>query len=46
MKPGTKWLIAIIGLLVLNAVAATVLIIEAHSHDRSTVLPSYKLEAR
>lgn len=46
MKPGTKWLIAIIGLLVINAIAAGVLLVEAHSHDQSTVLPSYKLEAR
>jgi hypothetical protein len=39
-------LIAIVGLLVINAAAAIVLIVQAHSHDRSTVVPSYKLEAR
>lgn len=46
MKPGTKWLFAIVGLLLINVVAAIVLIVVANGSDRSTVLPSYHLEAR
>ncbi|HVK86023.1 MAG TPA: hypothetical protein VM513_18005 [Kofleriaceae bacterium] len=46
MKPGTKWLIAIVGLLAINMIAAIILIIVANGDDRSTVLPAYHLEAK
>ncbi|NVB79860.1 MAG: hypothetical protein HOV81_15800 [Kofleriaceae bacterium] len=46
MKPGTKWLIAIIGLLAINMIAAIVLMVVANGSDQSRVLPSYKTEAR
>lgn len=46
MKPGTKWLIAIVGLLAVNMIAAVVLMIVATGGDQSRVLPSYKTEAR
>ncbi|MDX2086488.1 MAG: hypothetical protein SFX73_01505 [Kofleriaceae bacterium] len=46
MSAGTKWLLAIIGLLALNALAAIILIVVANSGEQSTVLPSYRIEAK
>lgn len=47
MKPGTKWILAIAGLLAINVIAAVVLVVVANQSDRSRVLPSYeKIEAR
>lgn len=46
MKPGTKWVIAIVALLAINALAAIILIVVSSNGARSTVLPSYRIEAR
>jgi hypothetical protein len=46
MKPGTKWLIAIVGLLAINVLAAVVLIVVANGSSHSRVLPSYGIEAK
>ncbi len=47
MKPGTKWILAIIALLAVNVIAAVVLVVVANSRDQSQVLPSYgTIEAR
>lgn len=46
MKPGTKWLLAIVGLLAINAIAAIILMVVANDGAKSTVLPSYRIEAR
>jgi hypothetical protein len=46
MKPGTKWLLAIGGLLAINLIAAVVLMVVANAGDQSRVLPSYNTEAR
>lgn len=46
MTAGTKWVLAIVGLLAVNVLAAAVLIIAAHSGGQSKVLPSYRTEAR
>ena len=41
MKPATKWILAIVGLLAINVIAAIVLVVVANGSDRSRVLPSY-----
>ena len=46
MTPGTKWLLAVVGLLAVNVVATVILIIAAHNGAQSKVLPSYQTEAR
>lgn len=46
MKPGTKWLIAIVGLLAANVLAAIILIVVANGNDHSQVLPSYGIETK
>jgi hypothetical protein len=46
MTAGTKWLLAIVGLLAANVLAAVILIIAAHSSGQSKVLPDYQTEAR
>jgi hypothetical protein len=46
MKPGSKWIIAIVGLLVANVLAGVILIIAANGSDHSQVLPSYGIEAK
>ena len=40
MTAGTKWLLAIVGLLAANVLAAVILIIAAHSGGQSKVLPA------
>ena len=46
MSAGTKWIIAIVGLLAVNVLAAVILIVVASSSDHSKVLPSYGIEAK
>ena len=46
MSAGTKWVIAIVGMLAVNVLAAVILIVAAHSGGHSKVLPSYSSEAR
>lgn len=46
MTAGTKWLLAIVGLLAANVLAAVILLIAAHSGGQSKVLPAYQSEAR
>ena len=46
MKPGTRWVIAIVALLAINALAAIILIVVSNDSARSTVLPSYRIEAK
>jgi hypothetical protein len=46
MTSGTKWVLAIVGLLAANILATVILIIAAHSGGQSKVLPSYQTEAR
>lgn len=46
MSAGTKWLIAIVGLLAINVLAAVILIVVANGSDHSQVLPSYRIEAK
>lgn len=46
MKPGTKWIVAIVGLLVANVLAAVILMVVANGSSHSKVLPSYGVEAK
>ncbi len=46
MTAGTKWLIAIVGLLAVNVLAAVILIVVANGSDHSRVLPTYGIEAK
>jgi hypothetical protein len=46
MKPGTKWIVAIVGLLLANVLAGVILIICANGSGHSQVLPSYGIEAK
>lgn len=46
MNAGTRWIIAIVGLLAINVLAAVILIVFANSSDHSQVLPSYRVEAK
>ena len=46
MKPGTKWILAVVSLLAINVLAAVVLIVVANDSAHSQVLPSYKFEAK
>jgi hypothetical protein len=46
MSAGTKWIIAIVGLLAINVLAAVVLIVVANDSAHSRVLPSYGIEAK
>jgi len=46
MNAGTKWILAVVGLLLVNLIAATVLIVCANGGEHSKVLPSYGIEAR
>lgn len=46
MSAGTRWVIAIVGLLAVNVIAAVILMIVANSSGHSRVLPSYSSEAR
>jgi len=45
MSPGAKWIFGIVSLLVINTIAAVILIVVANSQGHSQVLPSYKFEA-
>ncbi len=42
MTAKTKWISAIVGLLVANLIAAVLLIVVANGQGRSQVLPGYK----
>jgi hypothetical protein len=46
MSAGTKWIIAIVGLLAVNVLAAVILIVVANGSDHSRVLPTYGIEAK
>lgn len=46
MKPATKWILAIVGLLAANVLAAVILLVVANGSDHSQVLPSYGIEAK
>ena len=46
MKPGTKWILIIIGLLTLNVLASTILMLVANDRAHSQVLPTYRFEAK
>ena len=46
MKPGTKWIVAVAGLLAINMLAAILLMIFANDSAHSRVLPAYEHEAR
>ena len=46
MKPGTKWILIVVGLLAFNVLAAVTLMVVANGRDHSQVLPSYKFEAK
>ena len=46
MSAGTKWILAIVGLLAVNVLAAVILIVVANGSGQSQVLPSYGIEAK
>ncbi len=46
MNAGTKWIVAIIGLLVVNVLAGIILVVLANGSGQSKVLPSYGIEAK
>ena len=46
MSAGTKWIIAIVGLLAVNVLAAVILIVVANGSDHSRVIPTYGIEAK
>ena len=46
MKAGTKWIIAIVGLLAVNVLAAVILMVVANGSGHSQVLPDYRVEGK
>lgn len=42
MNAKTRWIVAIVGLLAANVIAAVILIVAANDHGSSKVLPEYK----